>query len=380
MRISVIGPVYPFRGGIAHHTGVLCQSLQDKGHEIQIISFRKLFPKFLFPGKTQFDLSETALKTDSERLFTPWNPLTWISAARKVQSFAPDLVVFIWWTPFTGPGYWMTSKLLKGRSKLFLLHNAVPHEKVPFTQFISKLVFRQSGGFITQSTQVQNELMEFYPPAEKKWRKTIPHPAYNYQDLCNIPQDEARRKLDIKESRVLLYFGIIRQYKGLMTLIEAFPAICKKFGSNIRLLIAGEFYDDPAPYMQAISAGGYEDKITVIDNFIPNEEVGIYFSAADVVVLPYKSASQSGVIQTAYGFGKPVITSDTGGLPEVVKQGETGLLFPPGDHAALAEAVIRFYRMSDETDWENNVNAVRNSFSWDKMVDAVEEFAGKSQA
>ena len=374
MKIAILGPVYPFKGGIAHHSGVLHHRLAGKGHTIRHFSFRKQFPAFLFPGKSQFDSSKNKLDISSERVFIPWNPLTWLKTVRGIREFAPDLLICVWWTPFTGPGYWAVLKSLGKKSPaLFLLHNVIPHESMPGIRFFSRAALKHGDGYIVQSKKVEAEFLDFLPDKKDKWRKRVPHPVYNFQDFSFPSQSEARKTLGITEKRVLLFFGLVRKYKGLMNLIEAFPEVRKELG-DIRLVIAGEFYDDIEPYEKAVEASGAGDKITVDNRFIPNEEVGTCFSAADVVVLPYESASQSGIVQTAYGFGKPVISTKVGGLPEVVSEGKTGLLARPGDPQDLAEKIIQFYRSTGAVDWQANIESEISRFSWDNMTGAVEEF------
>jgi len=375
MRIAILGPAYPFRGGIAKHTGMLCRALEKRGHSFRLFSFLKQFPALLFPGHSQFDISQQADQLETVRVFTPWNPFSWVKTARAIKRFQPELALCVWWTPFTGAGYAAVCAMLPGVKKMFLLHNIIPHEKLPLGSFFTKLALYKASGFIVQSSQVEAELKEFMPDAAGKWLRKIPHPIYDFQEYSSPHQSTALEMLGIRESRVLLFFGLVRKYKGLMTLLEAFPRIAGHFQGDIRLLIAGEFYDNPAAYLQAITRSGHSDKITVINRFIPNEEVGRYFAAADVVALPYESASQSGVVPTAYGFGKPVITTSVGGLPEAVIDGSTGLLCPPSDAGALAETVIRFYELNKTVDWKVNIEELQKKFSWEALVEAVESFS-----
>lgn len=377
MRAAILGPSYPFRGGIAKHTGLLLKNMRAKGHDVKLYSFRKQFPKFLFPGATQFDHSAAAEKTPSERLFVPWNPLAWLKTAHRIKAMNPEILVCIWWTPFTAVGYTAVCRIVRKRSNvkiLFLLHNVIPHEGMPGREILSRIAFSLADGYIAQSHTVEREFLKFYPPGEGKWRMVVPHPTYNFQEFARPSREEARKKLGITEDKVLLFFGIIRKYKGLKTLLEAFPVIHRHFGGNIRLIIAGEFYDNPQPYLDLISAAGMADSITLHNRYIPNESVGDYFAAADAAALPYVSASQSGIVQTAFGFDKPVISTEVGGLPETVSQGRTGLLCPPDDPTALAEAVIVFYRLSETVDWAANIRSEKSRFSWGNLVEAVEAF------
>ncbi len=374
MQIAILSPVYPFRGGIAHHTTALTKQLKNRGHNIKIFSFRRQFPSFLFPGKTQMDTSNSPNRIDSLRIFTPWNPVSWIRTAITVMNNRPNLLLLVWWTPFTAPGYWVICALCRKIPKLFLLHNVIPHEPIPGMKLLSRAVFRWADGFIVQSKKVEGELNNILTRKHNKWMRLTPHPRYDFHSYSHPDQQTARQKLGINEKYVLLFFGIVRKYKGLMTLLRAFPAILQRLSGNVRLIIAGEFYDDPRPYLSAISNSGCAEKITIENRYIPNEEMGIYFSAADVVVLPYESASQSGITQTAFGFGKPVISTQVGGLPETINPAKTGLLCRPNDPEKLAEAVIEFYRLSKTVDWKTNIENESERFSWDNMAAAVEEF------
>ena len=381
MKAAILGPAYPFRGGIAKHTGLLFKKLCESGIETALFSFRKQFPKFLFPGATQFDKSAHSDEFQSERIFIPWSPLSWIKTAQKIRDYNPEILICVWWTPFTALGYWTVCKMVKRSSHtkiVFLLHNVIPHEGMPFKTVLSKLALGLADGFIAQSGKVEAELVEAAPSTVNKWRRIVPHPTYDFQDYACFDSETARMKLGISESRALLFFGIVRKYKGLGILIQAFPRIHRHFNGDIRLIIAGEFYDEPEIYTAMIEQSGLADKITIQNQYIPNEEVGLYFAAADVVVLPYISASQSGIVQTAFGFDKPVISTEVGGLPEVITSRETGLLCPPNDPEKLAETVIQFYELSKTVNWQDNIEREKARFSWDNMTEAVEEFAAES--
>lgn len=377
MKLAMLGPAYPLRGGIARHTGILFRRLEERGHDVKLFSFRKQFPRFLFPGSTQLDSSEAADVVPAVPLFIPWNPLSWLKTARMIRAFSPEAIICIWWTPFNAMGYTAVCRLISGKaspSVLFLLHNVVPHEKMPAVKMLTRLAFRQAEGFIPQSQKVESEFLNFFPRGDSKWRRVVPHPTYDFRAVSTYTREGARSKLGISESRALLFFGIVRRYKGLMTLIEAFPAVLEHFGGDIKLIIAGEFYDPPEPYFSKIEESGISDKTMVHNRFIPNEEVGLYFAAADVAVLPYSSASQSGVTQAAFGFGIPVISTSVGGLPEVISHGQTGLLCPPDNPDELARAIIEFYRLSKDVDWAGNIEREKPRFSWDNLAEAVEDF------
>ncbi|MBC8205157.1 glycosyltransferase [bacterium] len=378
MKIAILGPAYPLRGGIAQYLALLYRKLEKRGHDVRFISFRKQFPNFLFPGKTQMEQSASADKIPAVAIFIPWNPISWLKTFNHIRRFKCDIVVMKWWMPFFGPGYFAVTALLKLFTKvkaLYILDNVIPHEKWLLSKFFTRLAFNKIGGFIAQSEKVEREFKRWYPAGARRWLKLAHHPTYEYQEVSAPSMEESRRKLEISESRTILFFGFIRKYKGLMTLLKAFPALMREYDGDIRLVIAGEFYDERKSYDEFIESAGIGDKVTLSADFIPNEEVGYYFGAADAVVLPYLSASQSGIVQIAYGYGKPVISTETGGLPEVVTHGKTGLLCPPDDSEALTETIIKFYQQKDSIPWEKNITEARRRFTWDNLIDAIEEFA-----
>jgi len=377
MKIAVLGPAYPFRGGIAHHTGMLVRNLIKEENEVVLFSFRKQFPRFLFPGKTQFDLSASIDAPPAEPIFIPWSPKSWKNVSQALLAENFDVLICVYWTPFTAPGYAKICQEVKKKSKvpiLFLLHNVIPHERLPLVQYFSRKALRKADGIIAQSKKVESEYLDFVPQGKDKWREVVPRPVYNFQEYSSPSKESARKILGITESKSLLYFGLVRGYKGLQILIQAFPVISKKFSNDIRLLIAGEFYDHPEPYLDLIKKLDITDNITIHNRFIPNEEVGRYFSAVDAVVLPYITASQSGVVQAAFGFEKPVISTRVGGLPEAVSEGVTGVLCEPNNPDSLAKAVIKFYRLNDTVDWKKNIANERKRFSWNNFSRAIKSF------
>ena len=232
---------------------------------------------------------------------------------------------------------------------------------------LTRLALRFVDYFLVMSDVVRADLLRFRPDA--KFRQ-VAHPVYDFFNQGGLDREESRARLGIREDRVILFFGYVRAYKGLMYLIDAMPAVLERL--DVRLLIVGEFYDDREPYMDRIERLGLGERISVFDEYVPNEEVGTYFSAADAVVLPYVSATQSGIVQIAYAFDKPVIITDVGGLPEVVLDGKTGLVVPPQDSDRLAQAILRFYEEGLEEPLSSGVRAEKHRYSWDGIVQAIE--------
>jgi len=373
VKICVVGPSYPLRGGIAHYTSLLCGALGERGHEVKLISFKRLYPGFLFPGKTQNDLSGAPISCESEPLIDSMNPFTWFAAGRGARAFGPDLVIAQWWHPFFAPVLAAVAKRCRSVSKvMFLCHNVVPHENGGMSsRFLTRMALRHGDCFIVHSEEDLRGLLAMIPEADVV---KSPHPTYAVFNSGTWERDECRRRLGVS-GNVILFFGLVRRYKGLMCLIRAMPAVLSKIDAT--LLIVGEFYDDKSQYLHEICRLRIEDKTVAIDQYVPNEDVGGYFTAADVVALPYVSATQSGVVQIAFGFRKPVITTSVGGLPEAVSDGETGFVTPPEDPAALAEAIVKYFQESRAEEFAGNIERKLSEFSWGRMVDLVEGFAAR---
>ena len=356
MKIIIIGTAYPLRGGIAHFNALLARHLSAR-HTVETITFKRQYPKFLFPGTTQEEQqSERIDIPPAPRLVDSINPFNWIRVAREVRRRKPDLVIFKYWLPFFGPCFGTIAKLSTRATStqvLYICDNVVPHERRPGDILFTRYAFNQGDFFIVQSDAVEKELLKYFP--QSQYRK-VPHPVYEIFGP-SIPKEEARRALEISAKKVILYFGYVRAYKGLMILIEAMKRI-RDSGvgiGDIELLLVGEFYDSEAKYRERVKDLNLESCVRFVSEYVPNDAVARYFCAADVVVLPYLSATQSGITQIAYNFNKPVIATDVGGLAEVVVDGKTGFIVPPNDSAALSSAVRRFYEEKRETEFSANV-------------------------
>lgn len=378
MKCVLIGPTYPFRGGIAHYTTLLCQELR-KRHQVTLLSFRRQYPAWLFPGRTDRDPSQKVLAVDCERVLDPFQPWTWMQTARRIVDLEPDLVLFQWWVPFWAPSWTVILRRVRGRiaaKVLFISHNVLPHEPRPWDRLLARRVLGQSDGVIVHSQWDRQVLLSLLPTMPAY---VTPHPTYEVLAPTTWPRAEARRQFGLAEGKaVLLFFGFVRAYKGLRYLIEALALVRARFDAH--LLVVGEFWEDIAPYQAQIRALGLEASVTLIDRYIPNEEVGLYFAAADLVVLPYTDATQSGVAQLALGAGVPVITTSVGGLPDVIQDGVNGFLVPPRDSQALAAAILRYFEEEFGPIFQANIQAQKARFSWDRLVALIEELASASSA
>lgn len=372
MKFLLVGTAYPHRGGIAHYIALLARTLEERGHEALVLSFTRQYPSFLFPGKTQDEEGPPTIPVRATPLIDTINPLSWHRAARWAELQRPDLTVFKYWMPFFAPSYNAIVRRLHARKvgrTCFLLDNVIPHERRPGDTFLTRMVLAKVDAFIAQSKVVHDDLLRFRPDAVCR---EIPHPVYSiFPD--GGPRDAARVALGITTSRVVLFFGFIRGYKGLLDLIRAIGRVDPAL--DVGLLVGGEFYEDDAPCKEEVRRLGLEKRVFWHDRYIPDAEVGRFFAAADAVVLPYHSATQSGIVQIAMNYGTPIITTNVGGLPEVVKDGVMGYVVPPQDPEALTAAITRFYREGREAPFRAAVEAERARYSWQPLAEALEEFA-----
>jgi len=345
-RIVVVGPVHPYRGGIAHFTEMTVEVLDRRGHDVWPVSFSRQYPELLFPGKTQFepDADPPDAVRNTPRVLDSINPFSWFRTGFHIRDIAPDAVVFQYWMPFFAPAYGVVARGLQrhyGIPSLAVVHNALPHERHLFDATLSRYFLRACAGHIVMSNAVAADVRRL--GGRSAWVEQIDHPVYQrFGDP--MPPTAARERLGLPaEAPVLLFFGFVRAYKGLHVLLEAMPAIRSALPA-VRLVVAGEAYDDPARYRAIIDRHGLEGCVTWHDGYVPSDDVPAYFSAADLVVQPYVTATQSGVAQIAFHFETPMVVTDVGGLAEVVPDGEAGLVVPPQSPDALAEAVVRFVR------------------------------------
>lgn len=368
MRIVLIGPVYPYKGGIAHYTSLLCRALCKK-HEVCMVSYKMQYPRFLFK-KEQRDYSNRSFQVeDTQYWINTANPFNLLAAAHKIKRFRPDAVIIQWWHPYFAPCYWILAKLLRKIPLIITCHNVFPHERFPLDKFLTRLVLKHADGYIVHSHLDEKDLLTVKPNA--KYIVT-PHPTYNVFKMQDMSREEARQRIRIGEDvPMLLFFGFVREYKGLKYLLDALPEVREQI-PDITLWIVGDFGDDKDVYLEQIDRNNLRDSIRLVEGYVPDQEVEKYFASADLVVLPYVSATQSGIVQIAYGFEKPVVVTDVGGLPDVVWHGETGYVVPVGNVHEIARAIIRFYSEDRGVDWQSNIRKQASEFSWDTMTERIE--------
>ena len=373
MKIVLVGPAYPIRGGNALFVAHLYEALSS-GHEVQVISFSRLYPGFLFPGVRQTDVSTVAIKKHpSQAIIDCLNPLTWRNAAKVAASYKPDILVCTWWNPFFGFIIRTIASGFKRRTHkpvVIVAENVISHEGRWIDLLLTKIALRTADRFLVLSQVVEKEIRQFFPTVPV-YRSSLP--IYDcYQTDAALTQEQAQAQLGVTGKQVLLFFGYVRAYKGLMNLLEALPIVRKQIPA-IHLLIVGEFYDNPQPYMDTIRRLELERSLTIINEFVPNEAVHRYFTAANLVVLPYNEATQSGILSIAYGFAKPVVVTDVGGLAELVDVGKTGYVVPPYNIQQLADAIMKYFQEQKEREFSPHVMSKRQENSFLKIRSVFEE-------
>ena len=378
MKIIITGPAHPYRGGPASFNDRLAQQFTAEGHDVEIITFRLQYPKLLFPGKTQFTDGPAPLGIKISRELNSIYPINWISIGRKIKKAKPDILLLRFWLPFMGPCFGTIARIAKSNKHtrvISIFDNVVPHEKRPGDKILTSYFISGIDGAIVMSHTVQDDLKTF---RENIPVKLSPHPLFdNYG--TTVGRAEALEALNLKrDTSYLLFFGFIRAYKGLDLLIEAF-ADERMRNRNLKLIIAGEFYEDDAPYRNQVNKYQLYNDIIFFDHFIKENEVSLFFSVADLIVQPYKSATQSGVTQIAFHFEKPMLVTDVGGLREIVPDGKCGYVVKP-DPIEITEAILDFFDNHRKAVFTEGVKQEKEKFSWDKMTASIVEVYEKCKA
>ncbi len=373
-NIIIIGPAHPLRGGLASYNERLAKAFQDKGNTVQIFTFSLQYPGFLFPGTTQFSSEPAPPNLRIRVCINSINPFNWIKIGKQIAKQKPDLIIVRYWLPFMGPCLGTILRIVKKNKHtkiVCIADNIIPHEKrmgdLQFTKYFVKPI----DGFITMSTKVLEDLKQF---TTSKPAKYVAHPLYdNFGEKIN--QATARQHLSLPlDVRVVLFFGFIRQYKGLDLLLDAIAILKNNHNqSNIKFLIAGEFYEDRKPYDDQIHRLGiYEDLILRTD-FIPDSEVKYYLCAADMLIQPYRNATQSGVTPLAYHFEVPMVVTNVGGLPALVPDKKVGLIAEP-NAASIAQKIAEFFAVGAES-FIPGLQSEKGKYSWDVMTEEIVSIA-----
>lgn len=372
MKIVILGTAYPYRGGLAAFNERLAHEYQNQGHEVELYTFTLQYPNFLFPGKTQFSPDPAPKGLTIYRKINSCNPFNWLKVGREIARKRPDVVIFAYWMSFMAPCMGTIARRIRKNHHtkvIALVHNMIPHEPNILDKFLPAYFVKSMDGFMALSESVVNDIGRF--DKRNCPKRFSPHPIYDhYGEL--LPRENALQLLNLSpEQRYVLFFGFIRAYKGLDLLLEAFAD--ERFStSNIKLLVAGEFYGDPGPYLKQIKDLGIENRVVLCTDFIPDGEVNRYFSAADIVAQPYKTATQSGVTQIAFHFEKPMLVTNVGGLPEIVPDGKIGYVVEP-NAKQIADALCRFFEEHKQEEFERNIVEEKKKYAWSTFTQVLSE-------
>jgi glycosyltransferase involved in cell wall biosynthesis len=367
-KIIIIGPAHPLRGGLATFNQRLARQFNEEGDECSIVSFSLQYPSFLFPGTTQYASDAPPQNLEIHTLINSVNPLNWLRVGRRIKKWKPDLIVVRFWLPLMGPALGTILRLVKKNRHtrvICIADNIIPHEKRPGDTAFTRYFLKSCDGFITMSEKVLGDLRSF---EKTKPAQLVHHPLYdNFGEP--MPQAEARALLGLDpQEKILIFFGFIRQYKGLDLLLQAMSDERIR-AAGIKLLVAGEFYEESQPYLDLVRNNHLESAVILRTDFIPDAEVRQYLCSADGVVQPYRQATQSGVTPLAYHFEKPMIVTNVGGLPSLVPDGKVGLVCEP-EPKAIADAILRFYQLGPEY-FIPHLRSEKKKYSWEKLTAAI---------
>jgi glycosyltransferase involved in cell wall biosynthesis len=372
-HIVIVGPAHPLRGGLATYNERLARELMQK-NQVTLLTFSLQYPNFLFPGQSQFSNDPKPEDLTIDIALNSINPINWFLVGRKYKKIKPDILIFRYWMPFFGPCFGTFARIVKSNQHtqiIAITDNIIPHEKRFFDTPFSKYFLPVLDGAVAMSRKVLQDLQDF--PLRKPVKKTGYHAHPLYDNFGrSVSKSEACESLGLDENkRYILFFGFIRNYKGLDLILEAM-ALLPEALDDVNLLVAGEYYEDSAPYDEIIAQKQLENRIELHTKFIPNDDVRLYFSAADIVAQPYRNATQSGVSQIAYHFETPMIITNVGGLSELVPHGEAGWVCEPMAES-LAAAIVSMYVPKRLDYIRNSLKELKKQFSWPSMVKALEE-------
>jgi glycosyltransferase involved in cell wall biosynthesis len=369
-KIVVIGPCYPYRGGIATFIAHLCKGLASK-FDVNLINYSLLYPSFLFPGKTQYDESKE-LKIDfpSKRLLNSINPFSWYKVAKEVASHKPDLIIMDWWNPFFGlcfrGVYFFLPASLKSKI-LIITENVVSHEGRKIDAFLTKVGISFASSYLVLSDKVADEVK---PYTKQKPVHKAHLPIYNVFNKNTQEQNFKQALGYAQNDYVLLFFGYIRKYKGLDIALQALPKVLKQI-PNAKLLVVGESYEPWPEYQKLIDELKLGAYVKVVSEYVANEAIGTYFNASDVVLLPYRTATQSGILNIAYGFSKPVVATNVGGFSEFIEPDKTGVLVQHVDAMEFADGIVKWHQIKDAHNYEQAIERVVQANGFDKINEIV---------
>lgn len=366
MKIAVLSPFYPYRGGIAQFSAMLYTTLEKEGHEVKAFNFKRLYPGILFPGKTQYvEESDKAIAIPSERLLDSVNPFSYGKTVKAIRAFQPDVLIIAYWMSFFVPAYAHIANRMKKHCKVVtLIHNAIPHEPRFFDKPLASMLFKESDSFVVMSDTVRDDLLTLKRDAHYIYN---PHPLYDHFGEKLDPQ-EARRRLALPEGKkTLLFFGLIRDYKGLDLLIDAMAEL----DDSYQLVIAGESYGSFEKYQTSINHSPACHRIQVHNRYIGDEEIPLFFSAADALILPYRSATQSGVVSIAYHYELPMVATPVGDFPQSIDKPATGIVVPHISASAISKGIEALFASDRYASFRANITNEKKALSWEALTKKI---------
>ena len=371
MHIIIVGTAYPYRGGLAAFNERLALQFQAEGHQVEMYTFTLQYPGFLFPGKTQFTDGPAPDGLSIRRRINSCNPLNWLSAGNEIRKKKPDLVVFAYWMSFFAPAYGLVSRMAKKNGKtrcIALVHNMIPHEPSILDKLFAPYFVKSQNGFVALSDSVVGDIDRLDKTGKPK--SFSPHPIYDHYGK-RMTKTEACKALNLpSEKDYMLFFGLVRAYKGLDLLLEAFGQVKDQL-SDVQLIIAGEFYEDEEKYRAQIANLGLKERVIVRNEFIPDGDLRKYFGAADLIVQPYKTATQSGVTQVAFHFEKPMLVTNVGGLGEIVHDHKMGYACEPTAES-IAEDLLDYYQNKRQKAYTAYLLKEKTKYAWSNMTRAYQ--------
>ena len=372
-KVIIIGPAHPYRGGIANFNNSLADAFFKNGDDIEILSFKLQYPSFLFPGKTQFESSDPPKNIKIKSIINSINPFNWFNVAREINRKNPDFVIIRYWLPFMGPCLGSIARLLNKKIKILAItDNIIPHEKRFGDFFLTKYFVSSCDAFVTLSASVLEDLTQF---TNSKNKKFTPHPIYDTFGE-KLDKSVAKKNLELNiNDKYLLFFGFVRKYKGLDLMLHAMSdQRIKDLG--VKLIVAGEFYDNIDFYLDLINELDIDSNIILKSDFIEERDVKNYFCASDMITQTYRTAPQSGVTKIAYHFERPMLVTDDGGLAEIVHHKKVGYVTTQ-EPKIIADAIVDFYTNNRELDFEKNTKTEKLKFSWQNLIHTIEDLVNK---
>ena len=372
-KVIIIGPAFPYRGGIANFNNSLAVEYKNQGADVTVYSFSLQYPSFLFPGKTQYEEGDGPEGINIIPIINSINPFNWFKVAKKIKKENPDYVIIRYWLPFMSPALGTIAKLIKKTTKVFAItDNIIPHEKRIGDSLLTKYFVKSCDAFLTLSSSVLDDLSKFTDTKEKIF---IPHPIYDsFGEI--VEKNNAKAKLGLDENgKYLLFFGFVRKYKGLDIMLDVM-ADKRVQDLGVKLIVAGEFYDNKQEYISQINSLGISENIILKSDFIPEENVKNYFCACDMITQTYRTATQSGVTQIAYHFERPMLVTNVGGLAEIVPHNKVGYVCDINTKD-IADCVVGFYDNNKEKQFSENTKTEKKRFTWKELVNGIENLIKK---